>query len=412
MDSLKGKGVRPGLENIEELLHRLGDPQVGMRTVHVAGSDGKGSVCAMVESILLASDMLVGMFTSPSIMRVNESIRIGGEEIADDDLEDVLSMVRPHVEAMAAEGMECTSFEVLTATALLQFHRVDVDIAVVEVGMGGRLDSTNVVVPEVVAINNVCVEHREFLGDNLRDIAYEKAGIMKHGVPCVTVNEGVVLDVLESRSDEVGCTLNVVRRSEVEVVSSRPDQIDMVYEGVAYTVGLPGRHQAYNAALAIGTVSMLSDFHDRIEEHVHEGLENVVWPCRMQKMMGMPVVVDVTHTVNGAECLRRDIEEIYGSVLLVIGMLEDKDLDGVSRELAEIADRVYVTAPDSPRAAPSERMFEVMCQYHDDVTEFSDVAFAMDDAMDTRGDSTILVTGSFRMAEDVLRWLMDRSSRS
>ena len=167
-----------------------------------------------------------------------------------------------------------------------------------------------------------------------------------------------------------------------------------------------------DAALAIGAVSLLRDYEERIREHVVEGLATVSWPCRMQKMMAMPIVVDVTHTLAGAKCLARDVSEIYGKVVLVIGMLSDKDLDGVSRELAPIAERVFVTAPDSPRAASPETMADVMSKYHDDVTVVPTVADAMEAAMECREDLNVLVTGSFRTAEDVLRWFQERFATS
>lgn len=410
LDGLSRRGVRLGLGNMVELLGRLGDPHDGMRFVHVAGTDGKGSVCAMVESILRASGFRVGAFTSPFIMRVNECIRLDGEDVLDDDLSGVVSMVRPHVEDMEADGMECTYFEVLTAVALLYFRLVAAEIAVVEVGMGGRLDSTNVVVPEVSVINDVSMEHRGHLGDTIQEIALQKAGIMKPGVPCVTSNDGPVLEVLMRHAEEIGSPLVQISAREVEVVDSKPDSVDMLYRGELYTVGLPGRHQAKNAALAIAAVSLLPDYVDRIVPHIAEGLEDVSWPCRMQKVMGMPLVVDATHTVSGAECLRRDVEEIYGRVVLVLAMLDDKDLDGVSGILAPMADTVFVTQPDSPRAATAEALAEVMSVYHGDVRVRGTVAEAVEDALEARGESMVLVTGSFRTAEDVLRWLQTRSA--
>ena len=256
-DGLTRRGVKPGLDSTEELLRRVGDPREGMRYVHVAGTDGKGSVCAMVESILKASGMRVGAFTSPHIMKVNECIRIDGEDISDADLDQLIGMIRPHAEAMAAEGRECTNFEVLTVLALKYFSLVSADIAVIEVGMGGRLDSTNVITPVVSVINNIGMEHTEFLGDTIQEIAMEKAGIMKPGVPCVTMNPDEVFAVLEAHAEEVGCPLKRVMRDDAEVMASWPDHVDMVYRGESYTVALPGRHQARNASLAIEAVMAL-----------------------------------------------------------------------------------------------------------------------------------------------------------
>lgn len=412
LDGLTRRGVKPGLENTEELLRRIGDPREGMRYIHVAGTDGKGSVCAMTESILKASGIHVGAFTSPYIMRVNECIRVDGEEIPDRDLDQMIGMIRPHVEAMAAEGMECTNFEVLTVLALKYFSIVSVDIAVIEVGMGGRLDSTNVITPVVAVINNIGMEHTEFLGDTLEKIALEKAGIMCPGVPCITMNPDEVFSVLYRHAEEVGCPILRVLDTDAQVMASWPDCIDIVYRGESYTVGLPGRHQARNASLAIEAVTALPEYEEVIAEHVAEGLSTVSWPCRMMKMLAEPVIVDVTHTLNGARCLHSDVEEIYGKVVLVIAMLADKDIDGVSRELAPVAEKVYAAMPDSPRAATAEHVADIMSRYHHVDGVFPTVGDAMEAALEERGDLNVLVTGSFRTAEDALKWLQSRYARS
>lgn len=412
LEGLTRRGIKPGLENTEELLRRIEDPREGMRYIHVAGTDGKGSVCAMIESVLRASGIRVGAFTSPHILKVNECIRVDGEEIPERDLTQMIGMIRPYVEAMAAEGRECTNFEVLTAMALKYFSLVSVDIAVIEVGMGGRLDSTNVITPEVTVINNIGMEHTEFLGSTIAQIAMEKAGIMSHGVPCITMNQDEVYSVLESHAREVGCPLMRVMDGDAQVMASWPDCIDIVYKGESYTVALPGRHQARNASLAIEAVMALPEYEDVISEHLAEGLETVSWPCRMQKLLAEPMILDVTHTRNGARCLHQDIAEIYGKVVLVLGMLGDKDIDGVASELAPVVDRVYIAAPDSPRAAPADEVADIMSRYHRVDGVCPTVAEAIEAALENRDDMNVLVTGSFRTAEDALKWLQTRYARS
>ena len=193
LEGLSSRGIRPGLNSIKSLLGALGDPQDGMRLIHVAGSDGKGSVCCMLESILLSAGYSTGLFSSPHILKVNESIRIDGKDISDNELDSVLGEVR---KASESSGCACTNFEALTACALLCFRKRGVDIAIIEVGMGGRLDATNIITPEVSVINNISMEHTAYLGDTIGKIAFEKAGIMKPGVPCVTINTGETLEVI------------------------------------------------------------------------------------------------------------------------------------------------------------------------------------------------------------------------
>ena len=408
---LSKRGIRLGLETEEELLERLGRPQDGIRFVHVAGTDGKGSVSAMIESILRESGFAVGAFTSPEILSITECIRFCGSDIDERDLEQVMGVVREAAEAMRDEGVECTSFEVLTAAALVFFRTVGAEMAVMEVGMGGRLDSTNVILPEVTVINNIGMEHIAFLGSTIGEIASEKAGIMKPGVPCVTMNGDEVFSVLERHAAEVGCPIRRICAVDVEVVSNGPASVMMVYNGELFEVGLPGRFHARNAALAMEGVRLLPDYEERIALHVADGLATVAWPCRMQKLLADPVIVDVTHTVDGARCLRSDIEEIYGSVVLVIGMLNDKDADGVVSELAPMCSAIYVTQPDSPRALPCEDLAETVRRHGRVDGVFRTIGEAMEAALDGRGDDNVLVTGSFRMAEGVLRWMAERSSR-
>ena len=196
------------------------------------------------------------------------------------------------------------------------------------------------------------------------------------------------------------------------VMASWPDCLDFVYRGESYTVALPGRHQARNASLAIEAVTMLPEYEETIRDHVAEGLEIVSWPCRMQKMLAEPVIVDVTHTRNGAVCLHSDIAEIYGEVVLVLAMLSDKDIGGVSSELAPVSAKVFVASPDSPRAARAEDVADIMSRYRRVDGVFGTVGEAMETALDQREDLNVLVTGSFRTAEDALRWLQTRYARS
>lgn len=398
LDSLQGRGIKPGLDNIERLLDCLDRPQNRYRTVHVAGSDGKGSVCCILEAILRESGLKVGMFNSPHILRINECIRIDGKDIDDDSLNSALEKVR---DVSESENIPCTGFEALTACAFLSFSEADVDIAVIETGMGGRLDSTNVIEPEVTAINNISLEHTAFLGDTIDKIASEKAGIMRPGVPCVTIeNEGS--KVIERHAEELGCPITVLKPEDIGIINSSPHDLEFSYKGENYIVSMPGRYQGRNAAIAIEAVRRLKDA-DIIEAHIRDGLMKARWPCRMEKLDGYPVILDVTHTERGSECLAQDIQEIYGKVVLVTAMLDDKDLEGVAANLSQIASKVYVSSPDSPRAASAERLADCYRRHHSDVTVCETVGEAMEQAL--KNDGTILVTGSFRTAEDCLRWL-------
>ena len=398
-ESLQARGIRPGLENIRCLAKGLDDPQNSFRIIHVAGSDGKGSVCCFLESILREAGFNVGMFTSPQILRINECIRIDGKDIDDDTFDSILLDVKSVAES---NSIECTNFETHTACAFHAFRKAGVDIAIVEVGMGGRLDATNIITPDLTIINNIELEHRAFLGNTLEEIASEKAGIIKEGVPCVTMNSGTVLEVIKAKAEQLRCPLTVVHPDDIEVKTNCSDHLEFSYKGVDYISGLPGRFQAKNASIAIEAIGNLKDSKS-IEPYIEKGLSKARWHYRMEKLDDLPLIIDVTHTKKGAECLAEDISEIYGKVTLVTGMLNDKDLDGVAQSLSRIASKIYVSAPDSPRAASADVLASYYSKFHDDVTVCDTLGQALEQAL--KNDGIVLVTGSFRTAEDCLRWL-------
>ncbi len=401
---LQVHGVKLGLKNITYLLHRMGDPQKKLRGIHVAGSDGKGSTCAIIASVLRASGYKVGLFTSPHILRFNERIQIDGEPITDDDMAFSASRVRHFVDDMRESDIYCTFFEVTTAMAFDYFERNGVDIAVIEVGMGGRFDATNVIVPEVSIINNISLEHQAFLGDTIEKIAYEKAGIIKPGVPVVTMNPEPALGVVASVAKELGSELTVVDPA-VEVVENGPKGPRFRFEGKEYMVSIPGRNEAKNAVLALISLRKLGEYKERIGPHLSEGLSSVVWPCRLQDV-GNGYLVDVTHTAAGSEGLAADIAEIYGKVVVVFGLLDDKDVEDISRNIASVASKVVVTAPACERAKPLEKTFEVMKRYSPSAECVEGVPEAIRRADGLReGGEQVLICGSFYMAEEAMRWM-------
>jgi dihydrofolate synthase / folylpolyglutamate synthase len=403
---LQVHGIKLGLTNITELLRRLGNPQRGFHSIHVAGTDGKGSTCACIDSILRVSGYRTGLYTSPHLTDFNERIKVSGQMITDEELSDLASEVMPIVHDMDDEGMRCTFFEVTTALAFLHFKRKGVEYAVIEVGMGGRFDATNVILPDVCVICNISLEHTEFLGDTVEKIAFEKAGIIKPGIPCVTLNPEPAIGVISRVADERLAELIKIRSEEIIVEENGQYALRFRYKDEPYIVSIPGRHQARNAALAMEAVVKLKIFDARIRSNVKKGLSMVEWPCRMQRSKKLPIVVDVTHTRAGSEDLASDISELYGKVLLVFGVLGDKDIEHISQNLAGIADKVIVTVPDSVRAAPMDRVLPIMTGYFSNVEQADNVGEAIQMALIERKEGEmVLVTGSFYMAGEALTWL-------
>ena len=399
-------GIKLGLTNTIELLRRLGNPQDSFRKIHIAGTDGKGSTSAMISSILRTSGVRTGLYTSPHIIDFNERISVDGENISDEDLSRLTGIIRPMVDDMRKDNMQCTFFEVTTALAFEYFKEKGVEYAVVEVGMGGRFDATNIIVPDISVITPISVEHTEYLGDTIEKIAGEKAGIIKDGTPVVTVNEGAPLEVIRKKASETGS--EVIQVSRPEEVRTFGDRTEFRYKGEQFTVGIPGEYQAVNASMAIEAVRNLPE--NRFKDHIKEGLKRTRWPCRMQKLEGLPIVLDVTHTKAGSKVLADNVSKIYGKVTVVFGVLSDKDIEGIAINLSKIAKRIIVTTPVSERSADIRIVEDAVRKHIQDVTVIPSIDDAFDKAMEICGEDTVLVTGSFIMAEDALKWLRRTSA--
>lgn len=354
LDSLKRAGIRPGLGPVRRLLDRLGRPQDRYRSVLVGGTNGKGSIAASLASVLQAAGYRVGLYTSPHLVDFRERIRIDGVPISAEDLERRIGQVR----RSNREGV--TYFEFATALAFLHFARCAVDVAVLEVGMGGRLDATHVVRPELAIVSNVAMDHVEFLGPRLTDIAREKAGIIHPHRACVTaVRQLPVLAVLEEVCRRRKARLLRVGR-EIRVRSGRDGLLDC--RGPSITIrGIPlalqGPHQRENAACALGAVGILRRRGFAIgDEAVREGLSRVRWEGRLEVVRRSPaVVLDGAHNAAGAAALARALGGFaYRRLTLVLGILADKDWRGMIRRLAPLADRVVLTRPPEERAQAPE----------------------------------------------------------
>jgi dihydrofolate synthase/folylpolyglutamate synthase len=392
--------MRFGLENITELLKRLGDPQNDFRSVHVAGSDGKGSTCAMIYSSLLTAGIRAGMYTSPHMIRFNERISVNGNDIENDDLDDLMRIVRPVADEMLYEGKECTFFEVGTALAFLHFSRMGSEYAVIETGMGGRLDATNVLKPEITAITNISLEHTDILGDTKEKIAYEKAGIIKSGVPVVTANRGSVLKVIRDAAEEKGSEVIAISADDIEITSFMNGKASVRYSGKEYEIGIPGRHQAENAAIAIECLK-----HMGISEHAAKGLRNTSWKGRMEYFPERDAVVDMTHTAAGAERLAEDMSDTYGKVILILGLFDDKNADPICRSLSEIASEVIIAAPGSDRAMDPGILADIMKKYTDNVSIAPNAKEAINSVLEKENRRTLLITGSLSMAGEAAECL-------
>lgn len=334
----RGLGKKAGLDNMRALLTRLGNPERDFNAVHVAGTNGKGSVCAFVHAGLVCAGMRTGLYTSPYLQRYNERIRLDGEPVSDAKLAALTSEVAREVEALRARGVYPTEFEIGTAVAFLFFARHKVDCAVVEVGLGGRLDPTNTLEPRLCAIASIGLDHTAILGDTVEKIAFEKAGIAKRGVPLVLSAQvtGSARRVILERCRKVNAPL----------VSAGVEM-----EG---TLGLPGEHQRYNAGVARAVLRRLGVHSAAIDE----GLRRTRWPARLEWIgRNPPLLLDGAHNPQGAAALASYLSALpCGKTALLCGVLRDKDWPSMVDMLATLCDEAICVSPDNPRALPAEAL--------------------------------------------------------
>jgi dihydrofolate synthase/folylpolyglutamate synthase len=348
---LKGMGMRLGLEPVTGLLHRLGSPQNRFKAVLVGGTNGKGSIAALMASVLTCRGYRVGLYTSPHLVDFSERIRVDGRAISGRDLRSLIGEVRGLVQE------DVTYFEFTTALAFLHFFRAGVDIAVLEVGLGGRLDATNVVNPEVAVISNISLEHGAYLGRRLTDIAREKGGIIKPGGQVVTAaRQKVVIETLEAICRKQKARIFRVGR---DIRAQSRGGRTFSYCGLERNfpdlhLHLRGRHQIINAACALGAVELLGRRGLYVDDRsIREGLAGCRWEGRLEVLGERPtVIVDGAHNPAGASVLREALEENFSfrRLVLVFGVLADKDYRGMLRRLVPAADHVILTRPREERA--------------------------------------------------------------
>jgi len=350
----------PGLCRIRELLERLGNPQRDLKFVHVAGTNGKGSTCSMLDSILRAAGYRVGLNTSPYIMTFHERIRVDGEMISDEALADLTERVRPVAEAMAEHP---TEFELITAIAMLYFKERCCDIVVLEVGLGGALDASNVIdVPEVAVIAAMGMDHVALLGPTLTDIAKEKAGVIKPGGSVVSYGGCPEADaVFRRRCAETGAHLNEVDFSALSHVKTDLTGAEFDFgTRKGLRIPLAGVYQVRNAALAVTALEVLREKGWKIpEETIREGLARAKWAGRFEVLSQNPVfLLDGAHNAHGMRAAVESLKALLPGrkLMFVLGMLADKDTAEMLELLVPLAQQAFAVRPESPRAMGAEEL--------------------------------------------------------
>ena len=395
--------IRLGLDPVTRLLKRLQMPHNNYITMLIGGTNGKGSIAAMSASMLAKGGFRVGLYTSPHLIDVRERIRVNGHLISAEEFAERIEEVRKAITE------EVTYFEFLTALAFLHFSKADVDIAVLEVGLGGRLDATSVVKPAVSVISNISVEHREYLGTRLEDIAREKGGIIKEGGTCVTgARQDGVVSVLDAICYERGAQL--IRLGKDIRVRTRKDGA-FSYQGLERSYRrlfcpLQGRHQLDNAALAIGAMEIIKRTGVSLDdEAISQGIRDTRWEGRLEILSYRPtILVDGAHNPAGASSLRHALtsEYSYDRLILVFGVLMDKDYRSMLRRLAPLAYTIILTKPDTARAALPHNILPIAAMYSRNVEVEDTVEGALNRAEAAAlPDDLICITGSLYLVGQV-----------
>jgi dihydrofolate synthase/folylpolyglutamate synthase len=412
LDRLGFFGWQLGLERIEKLCEFFGQPQLKYPTVHIAGTNGKGSTAAMLAAIGKAAGLRTGLYTSPHLVHLNERIQIDGAPVSFQEIEEVLQCCK-----FLIGTLQATYFEVMTVIAFEIFARHKVDLAIIETGLGGRLDATNVVQPEITVITTIGLEHQKYLGRTLAQIANEKAGIIKKGVPCISgvrqksARQRIVARCRQQKSlffdlRECARTKNISAHSthlqfDVEISNLNVGLKNMV-------CALSGRHQIHNAAAAILAAALLREKHSRINEStIQRGLQTVYWPARLQVVQTRPtIVVDAAHNADGMRVLAQNVQEIfkYRRLLVVMGLLDDKSLSPILRRWKNLYPRFFFATPPTSRARLASELTQAAKKFNLKAEAFDAPAAAFAQARENcRDDDLLCITGSHYLIGALMR---------
>jgi dihydrofolate synthase/folylpolyglutamate synthase len=408
-------GMIFGLTKVEEILEAVGSPHQEIQAIHIGGTNGKGSTAAMMASILRREGFRVGLYTSPHLVRFTERMKVNGKEIEKEEVSDLTEWMREKVEN-AGIAPPFTFFDFTTAMVFLYFKQKMVDLAILEVGLGGRLDSTNVVDPLLSIITNIGKDHEDILGKGVLRVAGEKAGIIKEGRPLITAaGQPRVLRLFSKICREKGAPFFRVGKDFLYV----PDgERSFSYEGLHrklwdLSLNLRGSHQMVNATTALGALEILDDLGYRISnDAMTEGLKEVDWPGRLEMICSSPqVLLDGAHNPEGALSLRESLEKEfqYQHLILLVGIMKDKDVQSILHSLSPLADQIILTRPGTDRAASPSLLKKALGQNGKKAEVIEDIKEAIDRGLSLTGEGDLLcITGSLYTVGEARTYFLPR----
>ncbi len=404
--SITWRGSRPGLSRTKELLAKIGNPEKSFKAVHITGTNGKGSTASFTESILRAAGYKTGLYTSPYISVFNERIQCGGKMISDSELAEITEYVRPFAETMEDPP---TEFELITAIGFEYFKRCGCEIAVIEAGMGGLLDSTNVIpAPLVAVITAIGLDHTKELGSDFATIAETKAGIIKEGSRVVFYGENEAAELkIKEKSNQIGCNIVIPDFSKINVIKS--DISGSIFDYYGHNgmhIGLIGDYQVKNAAMAIHIADELTKCNIKISEaHLKEGLSAARWPGRFEVLAHAPIFIsDGAHNPHGMSAAVNNIKMLFGDkkVAVVMGVMADKSYDEMLDMLACVTDKIYSISPENPRALNADELAIAANRHGIKASSFESIKGAVSTAVCEQGaDGVVFALGSLYMYSEI-----------
>lgn len=416
-------GIRLGLDNMTKLLDLLGNPQDNLNIIHMSGTNGKGSTCSFITSILKEAGYKVGLYTSPFLETFTERIRINGENIPEEDVARIISLIKEKIEQMVKEGYSYpTEFEIVTTMAFYYYYEQNVDYVALEVGLGGRYDATNIIKSsQVSVIGSISLDHTNILGDNISKIAYEKGGIIKeNGVAIVYNQSDEVKNVIKQICYDKNATYIETNFDDIDIKKS--DIYSQVYDVTIFDesyenieIKLIGEHQINNSILALTVIKYLEGNKGLKvdDESIRKGLINTKWPGRIEKISENPLfIIDGAHNEDGALSLAKAIDKNFKdrNLTLLIGMLEDKDIDSVLDILIPKFNKVITTTPDNPRAIDSSKLKDKILRYTDNVVDKNDIEKALNYTLESSSDNDVIISaGSLYMIGSIRRLMTNNN---
>ena len=401
--SLLAFGIKPGLERISMLLEALGNPQDRLKIIHIAGTNGKGSTSTMIANMLTGDGHKTGLFTSPYVIDFCERIQINGENVDENIFAECVTQMRNKIEKLNKKGIIITEFEAITVAAFLCFLKADCEYVVLEVGLGGRFDATNVVKnPEAVVITSISLDHIAILGDTISKIAFEKCGIIKENVPVITSSnqKTEALEVIRSTCEDKNCELIITNPQKSEVIDDTIFGTEFSYENNVYKTRLTGNHQLENTVNAIECAKVL----EISENAIKQGIEKTTMLARMEIINKGPLIIrDGGHNEGCAEALYNFLTKYnVKNINMLIGLMADKDVESYVKKIAPLCKSVVTVTPSNPRALNGADLKLITEKYCENTIFINNPKEGYKYILsNTREDETILVCGSFYMMSDI-----------